>query len=324
MTATATRLLNPNDLPPSLWDHGSETLVIPKALSDAYVHLVDANNLRELAAARQPGDGAVGGLSKEQTDEHFAQAFDGSVARALLAVIDPKNHAGSTSNTFIRCTAGSAISLTDAPCGAGAAGLAFLSAIAELRASKILPREPLHVRFVGAELSTHARNYAAQILGLLRSSFEEQAIFVDAQFLSWDVTDELSNTELVRECVRTSCDVNSRLLVVANFNGFLERERRREDAKPQLSELFRYASGKESFAVWIEPNMNRATGSGGLFSWVRSQLITVWRKFARSAMTGAGSAPMHVSEARFRLPLSPGDTARVTLAVMPIELGPDL
>lgn len=315
-----TRLLDPRDIPLSLWNESTKTLLLPACLSEAYVQIIDRKGLRNLASARTPGDGPVGGLTKEKCDEHFAQAFDGSAARALLAILDPKSEIGSTSDTFIRCTAGNVISLTDAPCGAGAAGLAFLSAVAELRAANVLPRVPLHVRLIGAELSSHARDYAKELLDCLLPSLEAQAIFVESDFRSWDVTCQLSNTDLVTQCVAASNGAAARLLVVANFNGFLELERKRSEAEPQLAELFRYASTEESFAVWIEPRMNRAIAKGGFFDWLKARLESGWRKFARVRSHPGGAEPTHTTEARFHLPLAPEQTARVGLAVMPITL----
>ncbi|MDT8385384.1 MAG: hypothetical protein RRB22_13320 [Gammaproteobacteria bacterium] len=314
------RLLDPSMIPSVLWCQSSDLLELPNDLSKAYVDIVDAYDLRDLGTQRDSNRGPVGGLTKESAEQHFAQAFDGSAARALLAVLDPKHEAGTTSNTFIRCTAGNTISLTDAPCGAGAAAFSFLCALAELRKQKVLPRLPLDVHFIGAELSDHSRNLAKEMLERLTPALTEQAIFVTSQFISWNVLDPMSTTDLVSRCVRTSSDSSSKLLVVANFNGFLEKDNKRESAKKQLDELFRYASGEQSFAVWIEPAMNEATTSGGLLPWLHKQFTTVWKRFGNYKFDQDGQDLIYVSTARFKLPLLPSETSRVTLAVMPIEL----
>lgn len=313
------RLLTPSNIPSSLWNPTSDVLKLPALITDTYINLVDTKGLRKLGITRDPKSGPVGGISKESTEQHFAQAFDGSAARALLAVLDPKLDAGSTSNTFIRCTAGNRISLTDAPCGAGAASLTFLSALAELRAKKILPRLPLDVHLIGAELSIHARELAENMLAQINSSLIEQAIFVSSEFVPWDVTNQISNTNLVTKCIQTSTKSEYKLLVVANFNGFLEREGKRKEAQKQLEELFRYASGESSFALWIEPHMNSATSKGGLLSWLHRQFITIWKTFGTSEVNGEGEIS-YISESRFHLPLQPPQTARVGLAVVPIIL----
>lgn len=310
------RLVTPEMIPPTLWDSSRKVLFLPEALANAYGDLINACGLGDVANARNAGEGPVGGLTKESADSHLAQAFDGSVARVMLAVLDPNREAGPTSDTFVRCTAGAAVCLTDAPCGAGAATLALLCSVAELRAQGVLPREPLHVHLVGAELSLYARQHAEELIAKLMPALEEQAIFMYPKFLEWDVTDELSTVDLVKQSEAAAAQAVSRLLVVANFNGFLEREKKRNEAQPQLNELFRYASGERSFAVWIEPAMNAAIKPGGLLPWLHNQFTTLWRKFGKPR----GDSPLYTSEAKFRLPLAPARTAHVRLAVLPIEL----
>ncbi len=310
------RLLNPADLPSSLWDAGSKILSLPPALARAYETLIDRHGPRALANSRDRDDSPVGGLTQEKTDEHFAQAFDGSAARAQLAMLDPKKDATAASNAYIKSLAGNRLSLTDAPCGAGAAALAFLANAAALRASGVLPREPLDVYLIGAELSEPARVYAEELLAELTPSLEAQGIFVAAEFVFWDVTDDLRNTDLIRKMTLAAASNPNRLLVVANFNAFLEKEAKKKDAEPQLAELFRHASGKQSVVVWIEPDMNRAVCS--LFPWLCKMIKGAWRRFATVTMNI--DDPIATSHARFHLPLNPDQTARVGFAVMPIEL----
>lgn len=314
------RILKPNNIPSSLWNEKDSTLFIPPILADAYVQLIDSKGLRKLGCSRPSGPGPVGGLTQEECDTHFAQAFDGSSARALLAMLDPKSEAGTTSNMFIRCLSGGSICFTDAPCGAGAAAYTFLAAIAQLREDNVLPRTPLHIQLIGAEISGFARDYAQRILELIGAKLADQAIFVEAEFLPWDVTDVLSNTDLVKVAATKSNNKNHKLLVVANFNGFLEGNSKRNQAEPQLQELFRYASGKNSFAVWIEPIMKPVTTIGGLFH-VLGEWFTGkkgWKQIGKPEVST--DKPTFTSVSKFALPLLPGQTSPVRLAVMPITL----
>ncbi|MCG3117083.1 MAG: hypothetical protein LLH30_15550 [Candidatus Manganitrophus sp. SA1] len=315
------RLLDPNLLPPTLWDSSSGTLILPPALAQAYQTVIDRHGLRELAESRDQKDPPCGGPEKERTDKHLAQAFDGSVARTQLALLDPNNDIPFVSNSFISCLAGNSVNLTDAPCGAGASAFSFLANIAELRSQNVLPREPLDVALVGAELSDSARSYAEEILSELRPSLETQAIFITAEFREWDVTNSLSNTDLIQRVTVTSSKCCRRLLIVANFNGYLEKERKRKESVRQIEELFRHASGKNSMAIWIEPNMNRATSSGGTLPWLRDLFKKQWRRFARENSGGDDQKPISTSSSQFQLPLNPNTSARVNLAVMSVDLG---
>ena len=318
--AVTQRLLDPVMLPPSLWERTSETLVLPKALAAAYEAVIDRWGLRELALSRDSDNPPVGGISQEQTNKHFAQAFDGSVARTQLALLDPGNKAIRASNSFIRSLAGNRVALVDAPCGAGAAALAFLANIAALREHDVLPREPLDIHVIGAEISEPARNYANELFIELRAFLEGQAIFVESEFIPWDVTDTLSNTDLVTRMTIAAANCDKTFLVIANFNAFLIRGGKFKKAIPQIAELLRYCSGESSAAIWIEPDMNRATHKGGLFPKIRALLVGAWRFFAREDAEDGCPAPIPTASARFQLPLDPSQTARVGLAVMPLDL----
>lgn len=318
MRATKRRLLDPALIPVSLWDPKTTSLRIPPTLTRAYTVVIQRHGLDTLAESRDPNNPPVGGITQEKTDQHFAQAFDGSAARAQLALLDPNGEVGPASDACLASLTGNRLSLTDAPCGAGAAAFAFLAAIAELRASSVLPRQPLDVFLLGAELSEPVRAYAGEILSELRAAWEAQAIFLEAELLSWDVTDALCNTDLIKRMTQVSVTHPRLLLVVANFNAFLVKERKLKKAEPQLGELFRHASGDHSVAIWIEPNMNTVTDKGGLFSRLLSKMKSAWRLFARERSGGVN--PVLTTSARFHLPLSPAETARVALAVSVIDL----
>jgi len=295
-------------------------LILPPILASAYEAIIDCHNLRLLAASRNRDNPPVGGLTQQKADEHFAQAFDGSAARTQLALLDPKGEVTDASDTFIRCLAGNHVCLTDAPCGAGAAALAFLTTIAELRAQRVLPRQPMEVDLIGAEISEPSRNYAHEMLAQICPRLQEQAIFVRYQLLYWDVLDRLSNVDLIKAIIRTAASLSRQILVVANFNGFLEQERKRKEAEPQLAELFQFVSGRHSAALWIEPIMNEAIGSGGLFARLLALFRGDWRRFARHSSVVTGPRPVATSTARFREPLEVDVKNRVNLAVMPIDL----
>jgi len=313
------RILPPELLPITLWDSENKLLNLPPELAQVYMTLIDRHNLRELANLRAKSDSPVGGFTQEETNKHFAQAFAGSVARTQLAFLDPKDDLAETSNAFISILAGNKLSLTDSPCGAGAAAFSLLANIAELRRQSVLPRMPLDIFLIGAEISEPARNYAQEILGELRPSLEAQAIFVDAEFMEWDVTCSLSNTDLIQCITKKSMGYEKRLLLIANFNGFLEREGKRKEAEKQIEELFRHISStKNSLAIWIEPQMNSATK--GLFPWLVKKIKESWNRFVKINVGDSLCLTSLSSETEFRLPLKLDASSDVRLAIIPIDL----
>lgn len=314
------RLLNPKSLPATLWDKDDKFLRLPVEFAAAYERLIDHYGLRALATSRTEKDSPTGGISKAETEQHFAQQFDNSAARAQLALTNVTGDVISVSNALIRALSGNAICITDAPCGAGAATYAFLCAIAELRAHAVLPRMRLDVRLIGAEISDQARTIAAEMLEALRPYLESQAIFVEADFHPWDVTSDLSTTDLITASVRASTAISKRLLVVANFSGFLSIPGKLKDANPQLEELFRYSSGAGNVAVWIEPQISFATAKEGLLYSIQRWTTDRWRRFARVISDDADAMPYATSEIQFRSTLTPERLRPIRLAVMRLDL----
>lgn len=319
MTA-ANRFLAPERLPKTLWDRDKQILRLPNALASTYETLIDRYSLRGLAQSRTIEDSPVGGMDKPSTDKHFAQQFDNSAARVQLAVTNPMKEIDRVSNAILQTLSGNRACITDAPCGAGAAAFSLLSVIAELRSHDVLPRLPLHIHLIGAEISDLARQYAQEMLAELTPFLESQAIFVQVELFPWDVTDSLSNTDLIQSMVRARTSASKNLLVVANFSGFLTTSGKQKEAQPQLAELFRHASGDESVAIWIEPQIRSAVSDGGLFSTVGRWVKQKWHRFARVNTDGVSDDHFLASEVRFQSTLTPDRLRPVRLAVMRFDL----
>ena len=313
------RLLPPGALPNTLWSANTNTLLIPQQLARPYCELLRKRNLETEAISRDKNDSPTGGPGRARTDDHLARAFDGSVARVCLSLLDPLAQLGHSSNAIVSAFSSGRLVLADSPCGAGAASLGILAAIAELRAQSVLPREPLSVHLIGAEISAEAREYAAQLLDDARASFEREAILVTAEWMHWDATEKESTTRLVTRLLQCMDGRARRLITIANFNAALEKEGKRKDASPQLEELMRYANSPGSAVVWIEPQMNTVTQQ--LFPWVAAQVSKAWKWFAQLLGDDNPGSTWYKSEAKFVRPIDPSKTLDVRAAVMVIKLG---
>lgn len=311
------RLLEPHLLPETLYNKSTKTLSLPPKLASAYAALIQRYELSTLAAERDFRNPPTGGHSQAHTDQHFAQAFGSSAGRAQLAVTDPMNNVGRVSNAFIHALSGNSLCITDAPCGTGAATFAFLSCIAELRSHNVLPRLPLDIHLIGAELSVPARIYAQAMLEEISPFLESQGIFVNAEFTHWDVLDQMANKDLITKMVLTSKPLCNHLLIVANFNDFLKAHEKK--ARNQLEELFRFTSGKGAVAVWIEPQMNAVLAKGGIFSTIRN-LINSWSKFMHINIEGDSTDDVLTSEGILMCPINSSHQYPVRLAVMRLDL----
>ncbi|MDP2131163.1 MAG: hypothetical protein U0975_15450 [Erythrobacter sp.] len=300
------------EIPESLCD--GESLHIAPLLASAYLESLQAHGLSEMASGLRPDPAPVGGLTREATDEHFAHAFDGSAARVQLALLDPLREVPAAAGKLRQFLSGGTLCLTDVPGGAGAGALSLLCSIAELRAQNVLPREPLNVKLLWGEISEPALSYAEDLLLRVIEQLAEQAIFVSYECFNWDVLSERSNAELVERIVIEKSKPSQVLILISNFNGFLERGGKKDAAFPQLKELFKYGSGKLNAAIWIEPDMKAAKLK--LFPFIIDKLAKLVG-FAKPSLDGGGNQTTHF---KFFIPIRPPSTANVRLCVMPIEL----
>ena len=249
------RLIHPKDIPSSLWDNKKQILHLPKPLTDEWKTILKQNNLFEKAHDSAP-KGFVGGISKKDTNDHFAWRFTGSCARVVLSLLDPKNDLEDLADSYAKLFAGNKVFIADLPCGAGAASASLLSTLAVLRQHQVLPRIPLTIVILGGEISPHARAHAENILNSLRPRLLEQSISIEFSTCSWDVCDKVSTANLNRESILKSNNADSKLIMITNFSGFLEKSSKFKTAHPQLEELFRYSQDQNSSALWLEPATN--------------------------------------------------------------------
>jgi hypothetical protein len=224
-------------------------------------------------------------------------------------------------DAFAKIFAGGRVAIADLPCGSGAAVLTVLTVLAELRRMGRVPREPLDLVVIGGEISEDARGYAAEALNDVREALAAQAINVQSVFLPWDVCNDISNTDLIRQITIRCNDCDARMLVLANFSGFLHHEGKWDDAQPQLDELFRHSRDKRSSVVWIEPQMNDVLPkTGGLFSRVAKNLLAGLVRVIRGVSTDTPPDAVAVTSATVAHALRPEETFSVGLAVMRFDL----
>jgi hypothetical protein len=276
------RLIRKEDLPETLWRQGDRVLILPPDLIRTWLALLDRHNLRALAMQRDGTGGCIGGISREATNKHLAWRFTGSTARVQLAMLDPESHMPNVADAFAQIFSGGRVALADLPCGSGAAAITILTVLAELRRQSRVPREPLDVTIIGGEISADARGYASEGLDEIREALEAQAISVQSVLLPWDVCNDISNTDLIRQLTIHCNGCSARMLVLANFSGFLQHEGKWNDAQPQFDELFRHSRAQRSSVVWIEPHMNEVLPeTGGLFRRVTNWLSNLTRFVSR-------------------------------------------
>ena len=141
------RFIKTETLPDSLWCEKSENIILPDHLIHQWKELLNENSLLDLAKEKAP-KGFEGGISKEDTDKHLAWRYNGSCARVILSLLDPKAKLSEISDAYASIFAGNKVFVADLPSGSGAATVSILCTLYELRKNNILPRHPLEVTII--------------------------------------------------------------------------------------------------------------------------------------------------------------------------------
>lgn len=246
------RFIKTETLPDSLWCDKSENILLPNQLVDLWKGLLNENSLLDLAKEKAP-KGFEGGISKEDTDKHLAWRYNGSCARVILSLLDPKAKLSEVSDAYASIFAGNKVFVADLPSGSGAAIVSILFTLYELRKNNVLPRHPLEITIMAGEISETARGYLLKQLEDLKGVVEEQAIWIKFEILEWDTLSKVSTVDLIKRMTLLSQDCHARILLLTNFTGFLESSGNWKKAKPQFDDIFLHSRDSLSTAIWIEP-----------------------------------------------------------------------
>ena len=246
------RFIKTETLPDSLWCEKSENIILPDQLIHQWKELLNENSLLDLAKEKAP-KGFEGGISKEDTDKHLAWRYNGSCARVILSLLDPKAKLSEISDAYASIFAGNKVFVADLPSGSGAATVSILCTLYELRKNNILPRHPLEVTIIAGEISETARGYFHKQLKNLKLAVEDQAIWINFEILEWDTLSKVSTVDLIKRMTILSQDCHARMLLLTNFTGFLESSGNWKKAKPQFDDMFLHSRDSLSTAIWIEP-----------------------------------------------------------------------
>ncbi|WP_369012703.1 hypothetical protein [Flavobacterium anhuiense] len=248
------RLIKQEDIPISLWKKKEGTLILPYYLLESWKLILEKRNLLK-TATEERGDGETGGINEEATHKHYSFRYNGSCARFQLTFLDPKNELKDVSNAFVKCLAGNDVFIADIPSGTGAASLSLLCNIAQLREENILPRIPLKVKILAGEISQTAIEIFQHSFEEMNAYFKTQSIEVELKIKEWDVQDADSTSQLIKEITIFSNNSTNKILLLTNFTGFLEQDRKWKEVKDKFEEIFRHFSGQSTIAIWLEPKM---------------------------------------------------------------------
>ena len=135
-------ILETSEIPTSLWDPetnlGEKTpkgmLSLPVRLSVAYREALEELDLMQQSQdLANRNNGCIGGMSEQESRDHFASNFSSSCGRTELFYLDPHQTFKTTRDAVISLFSGGYVTILDIPSGAGSGTATLFSLIAQLR-----------------------------------------------------------------------------------------------------------------------------------------------------------------------------------------------
>jgi len=271
MGGSADRIIPVELICSTLWS-GAHLSMTPD-LANAYLRRLGSLGLLGVAADQSQAQGAPGGVDDDSTDKHLALRFTNSVGRNLCAVLDPHSSLHDVSNSILSPLLGDKVLLVDAPCGAGAGGLALLDCIRELRAKGVLVSLPLSVHIVAGDISSRAREHYRQLFDEMTDGLRGVQVYAELSEFEWDVSDVAATAVFVDRTVEEAVKQGRILIIASNFSHAMVDEDLSDSFKQFLSQIAGRLAPWPTNICWIEPTSNKARKFfKNLVTWVAKHL----------------------------------------------------
>ena len=179
--------LHPRELPAGLASQFSSEISTEAVQSEAELLGLPRHarpSLLHLALAAIPHEEKITGGDGDKTLRHFARRFAVSCARVQLCLLGTRPGLADVADDLLAFFSEGKVAVLEAPCGAGAASLALVETLRARRHGGVLPRQPLEVRCLGADLETAALDLYSSMLS--RVEKEAEGVRVHADATQWD------------------------------------------------------------------------------------------------------------------------------------------
>lgn len=254
------RLLPFEKIPPDLWRNS--LLRLPSHLSSSFVGHLDRLGLRE-RSLDMTVKGVHGGISSEETHDHFASRFAVSAGRVEYSTLGPCEQFEALSEAFLSTFSDGFVGLLDIPCGTGAMSAALVSTLTILREENVMPRLPLTVSVCAGDYSAEALTIFDSLMRDLVIPSASQGITLLWETNQWDATRGDQTASLIDRWFAISANATEFFVVVSNFSGALNNAGAFEAFSPCFEQVLARLHDKQSTVVWIEP-MTKSAKTGVL------------------------------------------------------------
>lgn len=227
------------------------TLHLAKALCDVYRDELQARGQLELAVKGSDEKRIHGGATADETLKHFTFRFPTSAARIVSVLVDPLQTFASLPANVFQSFSSHKIAVLDAACGTGASLLALLTTLAVARSSKRLPRLPLTVGVVGADISPTALEIYSGLAVRLGPLLASEGIFLELSTELWDATQADQTSGLCDKWLDRHHDANEYFVLVGNLSGV--GDELANSFKRSFHHITERIANIRSTILWVEP-----------------------------------------------------------------------
>lgn len=246
------RVLPKEDIPEELWQ--SEELSIPEKLKITYSEKLNELGILEKAIEGKPKSSAIhGGVTDEETIEHYTYRFSSSGGRLEFVAISPNDTMEQISNAVLSTFSQGEVSVLDIPGGTGASLCSLLTTIAVLRNDGVVPTLPMTVRIVCGDVAPKANEIYGEMIEKIEPFLYENSISVQYETMIWDATRNDHTAQLIDKWFSISKPSSEYIVCVSNFTGALIGAGILEEFKPCLSQILARLYDKKSTLLWVEP-----------------------------------------------------------------------
>lgn len=175
-----------SQIPESLWQN--DNLLLPPALVDALrVELQGRALYEEACVEDKPDPELAGGKDTEDPIWHFTHRFKTSAARVEFVALNPNGTFEPLATDLLACLLDGSVAILDIPCGSGGGLLGLLLTLVELRHHAAIPRLPLEIRLLAADISAEARAIHEAMIRRVQGILIESGINFIWEYMDWDL-----------------------------------------------------------------------------------------------------------------------------------------
>ena len=248
------RVLPASDIPEEIWTNN--TLSITNELTAAYRDELQNHGVLNEAISGTTKKDIYGGITDQETIEHFTYRFATSGGRVEFVSLAPDEIMSEISDAILSTFSQGEVAVLDIPCGTGSAMCSLLTTIAFLRSKSVLPTLPLTVRIMGGDLAPKALEVYASMLNRIRPYLSENSISISYESMIWDATRGDHTAALIDAWFELANERAEYVVSVTNFTGALIGAGIFDDFSPCLNQILSRLHNKKSTLLWVEPNSN--------------------------------------------------------------------